>query len=114
MIYTIGIYHPPKEADHDCHRQIVHAWPQPSGAAAQGIPLRGHRGADQQGRQQGDSGASHKEAVRRGGVARKPGSISAQVWAKIDALRNDGDLFSEGGFDDPPEGINKQTKGGGS
>jgi antitoxin VapB len=24
------------------------------------------------------------------------------VWAKIDALRGGGDLFPEGGFDDPP------------
>ena len=32
-----------KEADHDSHRQTVHAWPQPGGAPAQEIPLRGQR-----------------------------------------------------------------------
>jgi type I restriction enzyme R subunit len=75
MVSINGIYQwylsKSKEADHECNRQIVHAWPQPGRAPAQGIPLRRQRGAGQQDRRQGDSGARREEAVRCRGVARE-------------------------------------------
>ena len=45
-----------------CNRQTVHAWPQPGRAPAQGVPLRGHRGAGQQGRRQGDPRAAEESS----------------------------------------------------
>src|SRR3954447_3275178 len=71
MVYTNGIYH--RRAAHDCHRKTLHARPQPGRAAAEGISLRGKRGAGQQGRRQGDPGAVEKTAVRCGGVVRASG-----------------------------------------
>src|SRR5271170_4663059 len=81
LVSIYGRYHLLKEARHDrrpaeIHRQTVHARPQPGRAPPQGIPPAGQRGARQQDRRQGHTGADGKAALRRRsllGEARRPG-----------------------------------------
>jgi hypothetical protein len=60
----------PVEADDERNRQTFLAWPQLGRPPAQGVSLRRHRGAGQQGRRQGDPRADQEAALRCGRVVR--------------------------------------------
>ncbi|WP_370631333.1 hypothetical protein [Methylosinus sp. Sm6] len=72
-------------------RQAVHARPQPGRAPAKGVPLRGERGARQQGGRQGDLGSRCKK---------EPFDVEARR-ARLDAL-GARDVLPDGLPDDPP------------
>src|SRR5258705_2961 len=59
-----------EKAVKEANGQAVHAWQKPGGTPAEVVSLRGQRGAGQQGRRQGGTGADREEAVRCRGLAR--------------------------------------------